>query len=131
VRELGATAFGGAALLGLSLILGGCGGGGGSSGGGTDYTPGDGPGTAALTWTAPSEREDGRSIAADDLGGYRIHFGPAADPEQYVIEVTDSGSSQYTISGLAPDTWVFAVSAFDITGEESSYSNSMTKVIVN
>jgi hypothetical protein len=121
----------GAALLGLSLALGGCGGGGGSGGGGTNYTPGDGPGTAALTWTAPGEREDGRALSPAELGGYRIHFGPAADPEQYVIEVSDSSSSQYTINGLDPDTWVFAVSAFDTAGEESSYSNSMTKVIVD
>lgn len=132
LRKHGAPALVGAALLGFSLVLGGCGGGGGGSGGGgTDYTPGDGTGTASLTWTVPGEREDGRALAAAELGGYRIHFGPAEDPEQYIIEVNDSSSTQYTVSGLDPDTWVFAVSALDTDGAESGNSNSMTKVIVD
>lgn len=128
----GAPALMGAALLGVSLILGGCGGGGGGGAaddGGSNYTPGDGPGSASLIWTAPAEREDGRPISAADLGGYRVHFGPVADPDQYVIDVSDGGSAGFTVTGLARDTWYFAVSAYDTEGQESSYSNSMTKVI--
>jgi hypothetical protein len=45
-------------------------------------------------------------------------------------DVVDAGmTTSYTISGLAPGTYYFAVRAYDASGNESGYSNEASKTI--
>ena len=86
-------------------------------------------GTIRLSWSAPSERESGKSLALTDLSGYRIYYGPVSNPTENQIDVADPTASTYELDSVAPGTYQVAISAFDSNGLESSRSNSKTKSI--
>lgn len=72
-----------------------------------------------LSWTANTE---------SDLAGYKLYQGTASrtygSPTQIGIQTT------YTVIGLAPGTYYFALKAFDTSGNESGFSNEVSKVII-
>ena len=84
-------------------------------------------GEARLSWSAPTQRVDGSAL--DNLAGYRALWGttPRAYTEEQVIN--DPATLELQITGLAPGTWYFAVTAFDATGLESAYSAEVSKTI--
>ena len=107
----------------FSLLLGAC--------GGSITSPGDAPsfpGTASLTWIAPNTNEDDSQL--DDLAGYKVYYGTSADSLTNVIAINDSGQLNYIINGLENNvTYYFAVKAVDYSGNESMYSNVVSKLI--
>lgn len=110
-----------AALLGL---LTGCGAAGevdavASGGGGL----GRGDGSATLEWDPPTMNEDGSPLT--DLAGYKVYYGPG--PRQY-SEVVDVGdTTEYTVDFLPSGRIYFAVAAYDFSGNESFFSNEVSK----
>jgi len=83
-------------------------------------------GTLTLNWQPPSENVDGTPL--DDLAGYRIYFGP--DSRDYSDQVAINGSdvtSQDVV--LASGSYYFAMTALDVDGNESAYSNEVVKVV--
>jgi hypothetical protein len=78
-------------------------------------------GSATLAWTAP----------AGPVAGYRVYYGTASGTYNQAL-----GSGTYvtaptvTLSGLpSRRSYYFAVTAIDLTGAESTYSNEATKLI--
>ena len=84
-------------------------------------------GTATLTWVAPTENTDGTALV--NLAGYHIHYGTEADALTQEVDVAGASSTTYTLSGLAPGTYFFAVTAYSASGTESDDSNVGTKTI--
>lgn len=84
-------------------------------------------GSAALSWTPPTNNEDGTPIAG--LTGYHIYY--STDPSSFdnAVDVAGASSTTYTVSGLAPGTYYFAVAAYNSDGVESSMSNIGNKTI--
>ena len=84
-------------------------------------------GQAQLSWTAPTENEDGTVL--DDLAKYRAYY--SASPPEYVdyVEVP-AGTETALIEGLTPGVWYFVATALDLSGNESQYSNEASKLIV-
>jgi fibronectin type 3 domain-containing protein len=79
--------------------------------------------SASLAWDA---------VTAPTLSGYRVYFGTA--PGTYLQSLGQGISvgnvTAYTIAGLASGSqYYFAVTAFDILGVESPYSNEVFKTI--
>ncbi len=74
-----------------------------------------GAGEVTLAWDPP--------LDATGLAGYMIHFGP--EPGQYDNSYDVGNVTQCTVSGLAPGTYYFAVTAYNEEGEESGYSNEV------
>jgi hypothetical protein len=99
----------------LILLSFGCGGGGGSS---TSYS-------ATLTWDPPTTNADGTPLI--ELAGYKIYYGTLTRNYTKVINV--GNITTYTIKNLTPDTYYFAVTAYDNSGNESGYSNEVSKTI--
>ncbi|MEC7816982.1 MAG: fibronectin type III domain-containing protein [Pseudomonadota bacterium] len=140
-------AWSAAFLLGLSVVLSGCGGGGGGSssagvgassgqaGGGSQtgsQQVGDGSGYAVLSWTAPSTRVNGEGIKMGELDQYVIRFGQ--DPEDLGQQVTVDGAESfvdmsYTINGLEEGTWYFTIQVKDAQGLISEPSAPVSKTI--
>ena len=89
--------------------------------------PGDGSGSATLSWNPPTERTDGTVLGA--LDGYRIVYGPYSRNYRYEIELDNPGLSRYFIDGLGAGTWYFAVIAIDSAGMESAPSAEVSKTI--
>lgn len=103
----------------------GCGGGGSGGGGAVSSSPSNiseppisGTVTASLTWEAPTVDANGDPL--NDLEGYKVHYGTSTGNYTYSSDVSNSTSS--LISNLAQGTWCFAVTAYDTSGNESSYS---------
>lgn len=59
--------------------------------------------------------------------GYKVYVGNA--PRTYGTPITIGNQTTYTVTGLNPGTYYFAVSAFDAQANESGYSNEVTTAI--
>jgi len=110
----------------------GCGGGGGGGGGVADggNVISDKPwpvgnGEIALSWVAPSERENGGPLPLSELRGYRIHWGPTDNPTEYSVTINDPYTTSFTLEGVVPGGYQLAVTAIDSGGLESAFSNSL------
>lgn len=100
----------------ITIITGGCGDGGGS-GGGTE--------NATLSWDAPTTNTDGTDLT--DLAGYKIYYGTSPGTYDSVIDTGDV--TTYKITDLTPATYYFVVTAYDKGGNESAYSNEVSKTV--
>lgn len=78
-------------------------------------------GSATLSWTAPTQREDGTTL--NDLQGFRIHYGRMSEVYDYQIDVDNPGIATYVVENLSPGDWYFSVTAYDRNGTESTLSN--------
>lgn len=84
-------------------------------------------GTAVLTWTPPTQNTDGSTLS--DLGGYFIYYGSSPNALTNRIQISNSGLTAYTVTGLPTGTTYFAISAYAASGVESALSNIGSKVI--
>ena len=96
---------------------------GGSSGSATNAT-GTTAGTATLAWDPVTDQ---------NLQGYRVYYGTFSgkyfqSPGQGLS--VGNGATTYQLTGLSTGaTYYFAVTAYDLQGDESAYSNEVLKVI--
>lgn len=84
-------------------------------------------GSATLSWTAPTTNVDGTPLI--DLAGYKVYFGTTSKVYGSSIDIGLSAGNPptYTINNLGTGTYFFAVTAYDSTGIESSFSNESSK----
>ena len=116
------------ALAAIVLTLAGCGGGG---GGGSSSSSSIGLGTpentqaatqsVTLTWESPTTNSDGSALT--DLSGYKVYYGTSTGNYAYSVDVGSTAGA--SISSLSAGTWCFAVTAYDTSGNESDYSDSV------
>jgi len=90
----------------------------------------DGPSTGAATlrWLPPTTNEDSSTL--EDLAGYKIYYGTSSDSLPNVITINNPGLSAYVVEGLAENViYYFAIKAIDFSGNESVFSNIVSKYI--
>jgi len=76
-------------------------------------------GEVVLSWSANSD---------PDLKGYKIYYGTSINNYNYSLNVVNATSC--VISGLTPGkTYYFAATAYNTIGDESDYSNHVSKYI--
>lgn len=81
---------------------------------------------ATLTWDAPTTNEDGTPLT--DLAGYRLYGGETAGGPYVMIEdVGDVLTSQVHRPEWEGQTIYFVATAYDDKGNESVYSNEVSK----
>jgi hypothetical protein len=74
----------------------------------------------SLAWDANTE---------SDLGGYKLYYGTASQAYSEVIDV--GKDTQVTLNNLSQGVnYFFAVTAYDLQGAESDYSNEIDKTVV-
>ncbi|MBW2535731.1 MAG: hypothetical protein JRI55_29835 [Deltaproteobacteria bacterium] len=109
----------------------------GGAGGGAPCVPGE----ATFSWTAPNQNTDGTCLT--DLAAYALLYGAESGNYTHRTEVPlDSASCSdtadenecgfvqectVTIVGLEPQLWYFVMIAIDGEGNESDYSNEVSK----
>jgi hypothetical protein len=59
--------------------------------------------------------------------GYKVYYGNATGT--YGTPITIGYVTTYTVTGLPPGTYFFAVTAFDAEGNESGFSNEVSCVV--
>ncbi len=84
-------------------------------------------GSASLSWVAPTQNTDGSALT--NLAGFRIHYGRSATSMGATIGVAGTAVMTHLIENLQPATWYFAVSAYTANGEESAWSDTVSKRI--
>lgn len=84
-------------------------------------------GTATLSWAPPTQRVDGTPLT--NLAGFRIYYSTASGKYPNSVSVTSPQMASYTMNNLAAGTYYFVMTAFDSDGNESSYSNPVSKQI--
>lgn len=83
-----------------------------------------GTSSVTLTWTPPTENEDGTPLT--NLAGYRIRYGSQSGNYTSVVNLTNPGLATYVLGGLASGTYYVVISAYNQSGIESGYSNEAT-----
>jgi hypothetical protein len=85
------------------------------------------PGSATLSWVAPTVNDDGTALT--DLAAYTIYIGQ--EPGNYTDAVTidNPGLTTYVVDNLVPNTYYFAVTAINADGRESRFSNEAIFVL--
>ena len=84
-------------------------------------------GTAELTWTAPTQNEDGTTLT--DLAGFKIYYGTASGNYTSEITIDNPSVTTYLVENLAPNTYYFVATAVDSGGEESRYSGEYVTTV--
>ncbi len=90
-------------------------------------TPKDSLGSVELSWTPPNTNENGTALT--DLAGYTIHYGISKEDLNKKININMPGVSSHVINNLTKNTYYFAVSAFDASGNNSKKSAVARKSI--
>ncbi len=99
----------------------------GSTGSGTSPTP-VANATATVTWTIPSTRQSGASLAMSEIGGYKVYYGVSSTNLNLSVNVADPYKTSQQISNLVSGTvYYFRVTAYDTTNAESSPSNLVNR----
>ena len=116
----------------VSALLVGCGGGGGGGGGSpamartipepTNAPPVSNSPSLTLNWQAPSENVDGSPISG--ISGYRVYYGQSTGQYDSTEDVPGNVTS-HTIE-LPVGQYFLVMTAIDIEGDESSYSNEVS-----
>ena len=120
----------------LSIMLSACGGGSSGSLNNTDsnnsvVTSSQATGTANLSWVAPSKNVDGSPLTLSTIAGYRIYHGITNGNLSLLYDVSDGSITHYTVVGLKAGTHYFALTTYNIYGQESAYSRIVSKTIHN
>ncbi len=84
-------------------------------------------GSVTLSWTAPTQNEDGTPLT--DLDGYRIYWGTTPGVYPNSVTIDNESVTTYVIDNLAPGTYEFVATSFNTSGVESAYSVPATKVV--
>ena len=86
-------------------------------------------GQVSLTWNAPTTNADGTPIS-NFAGAYRIYYGTSTGNYTQTINLTDTNSVvTYLVTNLTDNqVYYFVVTAVNTLGNESAYSNEVSKV---
>jgi hypothetical protein len=82
-------------------------------------------GVATLSWTPPTQNIDGSPLT--DLAGYRIVYGTSATALNQSIQIANPTAQTYTIKGLSPLAYYFAVKSYNSAGAESVLTPVLSK----
>ncbi len=83
--------------------------------------------STTLSWSAPTTRADGTALALSEIDGYRIYMGDSESSLLLVMDINDSTLTTYTLTDLTTGSYFFTVTAYDMDGVESGYSNIISK----
>lgn len=83
---------------------------------------------AFLEWQAPSHYVDGTYLAPENISHFTVHYGPVTQSYTDMMDVPGTERSAY-ITVRYPGTWYFAMTATDIAGETSAFSNEVMRTL--
>ncbi|MGI9292790.1 MAG: hypothetical protein ACR2PS_02315, partial [Pseudomonadales bacterium] len=85
-------------------------------------------GSANLSWTIPTKRENGDDLPLSELRRYEVYY-TSDSGKSDTIKINDASRTKLTVNNLEVDTYYFAMSAVDKDGIFSELSNEVPKTI--
>lgn len=79
---------------------------------------------ANLSWLAPDSNVDGSTLS--DLAGYRVYWGTSPRTYTETLDISDPSVTSVDV-GVDIGTYYFAMTAIDSAGDESRFSNELSK----
>jgi hypothetical protein len=86
-------------------------------------------GSATLSWSAPVSRADGSALTMGEIAGYTLYYGTTEGDYRNSVDISEANTTSATVSDLPEGTYYFVVTARDITGLESGYSDVATRQV--
>ena len=83
---------------------------------------------ATLTWTAPTTDISGNPLAGDALTGFNVYEGVGAAALAKIGSVSGTMLA-YTVAGLQPGSYTFAVTAVNAAGESAKSASASASVV--
>jgi len=80
-----------------------------------------------LTWQSPTTNSDGTPLT--DLAGYKIYYGNISGTYDKTKAVDVGNVLTKTLINFCEGTYYFVATAYDTSGNESVYSNEVSKTI--
>jgi hypothetical protein len=74
------------------------------------------PGTTTLSWTPPTQNDDGTPLT---LTGYKIYWGLTEDNYSHSVTLDNPGLTRHVVDQLAANTWYFVATALSADGESA------------
>jgi hypothetical protein len=84
-------------------------------------------GSVTLSWIAPTRNTDGTTIT--NLSGYRVYYGQSSGSYSRTLSLPNASLTSVGLENLAAGTWYFAVKAVATSGEESTFSQQVSKYV--
>ena len=84
-------------------------------------------GTVTLTWARPTRNTDGTLLT--DLSGYRVYYGQTSGQYSRALSLPSPSLTAVVVEALASGTWYFAVKSVASDGQESTFSEPVSKAI--
>jgi len=85
-------------------------------------------GTLTVAWQAPTQNSDGTPLT--DLKGFKVYYGPASRTYSDSIQVANPGITDFVVQSLPPGTYYFAVTAYNVDGDESAPSPEVSAIVL-
>lgn len=82
----------------------------------------EGPRQLALSWSVPTQRENGESLPLDEIGGYVLEYGQDSANLEHRVEITDPSETYYTITDLPQGVLYLRMATIDHLGVQGSFS---------
>jgi Putative Ig domain len=86
-----------------------------------------GTGSVTLSWTPPTQNDDGSALT--DLTGYEVRYGTNQANLDRSVQVTNPSVNTFVVDSLTAGTWFFAVRSINSSGNGSVMSNVASKTI--
>lgn len=86
-------------------------------------------GTAVLYWSPPTQNTSGQPL--NDLTGFKVFWYPenGAPSASSSFTINNLRATSYTVTGLPRGTYYFVMTSLTASGDESDYSNRVSKWI--
>ncbi len=84
--------------------------------------------TAQLSWNIPSKRQDGSSLALNEIAGYMVAYGTSPENLSSQLMVGGAQSTQYPFENLDPSkTYYFKIATVDVNDIQGEFSDVVMK----
>ncbi len=84
-------------------------------------------GSITLSWTPPTENEDGSPV---QLAAYKFYYGTSPGNYSSQVRVDSPGITSYVLENLSPATYYVVATAISTSGAESAFSNEASKQVL-
>jgi hypothetical protein len=82
--------------------------------------------SAPIAWVAPQTNTNGTELT--DLAGYNLYYGTEPGVYSQILPVRDAQQTNLALV-LDPGTYYLAMTAYDLEGNESLFSNEIRRIV--